>query len=66
MKTTFPLFKSSISVTKNPIDRIIEITYHTILPCILVYLIIRYQFAILFLILLVPILIRYQPEKIWK
>jgi hypothetical protein len=66
MKTTYPLFKWSTSITKRPIDRIIDITYHTILPCIIVYLIMYYQLAILFPFLLVPIFIRYQPEEIWR
>lgn len=62
VKTTFPSFKSSIRKTRKPLLNIIEIAYHTILPIIITYLIVTYELPFLFILLLVPILIRFEPE----
>ena len=64
VKTTLPLFKSSISPSKKPLLQIFEIFYHTILPCIVTYLIVAYGMPYLFILLLIPIFIRFRPEMI--
>jgi len=64
MKTSFPLFKPTIRNTEKPINNIIEIVYHTLLPCIITYLIVKQEMVMLFPILLIPLLIRYRPEEI--
>jgi len=63
IKTTYKLFKPSTSPTKKPIINIFEIFYHTILPCILTYLIIHLKLPALFIFLLIPILIRFKPKN---
>jgi len=64
VKTTFPKFESSIKKSKKPILHILEITYHTILPVLITYIILVYKLPIMFPILLIPILIRFKPENI--
>ena len=64
IKTTFPRFEPSIKKSKKPLFTIIEISYHTILPILLTYLIITYEMPLLFPILLIPILIRFNPKII--
>ena len=64
VKTTLPLFKSSISPSKKPLLQIFEIFYHTILPCIITYILITNEMPYLIIIILIPVFIRFRPEMI--
>ena len=64
MRVTYPVFKSSISKTRQPIVHIVELLYHTVIPCAITYMAIKNDEPLMLIILLLPMLVRFRPEEI--
>lgn len=64
MKITYPVFKPSIEKTQNPLVYIVELVYHTVLPCAVTYLAIKNNMPLMLIFILIPLFFRIRPEMI--
>lgn len=62
MRITYPVFKSSIERSNNPFVSFVELLYHTVLPCAVTYLAVKYNMPLMLLFVLIPLFFRLRPE----
>jgi hypothetical protein len=62
MKISIPKFQPATAKTNNPLISIVEIFWHTIIPVILIYLMMKYNQPLLFLPIIFILFVRVKSD----
>jgi hypothetical protein len=64
MRLTFPKFESATAKSSNPFFSVLEIVWHTVIPVVLVYLMMRYNQPLLAVPVLFVLFVRLRPDEL--